>query len=436
MTQMIKGANGLIHLLRPGVLSVEDDVYFKLQATYDGIMLNAPTIAYKPEAATDFLTYIGSPKPYLVDPRTYALARDRKQLQRDESEDLRLSWENLLQVYNVPSTSLPITVEFFDEINAHRFAEGVVKFQEECIPSPRQSTLFSSVEEYRPMAVIAPYFFLESEHDPWLEVNIKLIRSTLAVSRGVPVFAVIYLHRGILKNEEMLVHIMHRYAEQPVNGFLLWVDDFREWSAEPQEIWGLRKIISMLKAGSERMVISMYGGYLSVLLSRFGLDGFSHSIQSGENRKLDPIKGGPQEVHFYFPPLHRRYSVELLEEYLNRIEVRTPAAFYQKVCDCTICKGIVQDNIDGFIEGYGAITIGEGKVGPEGRAKGLAILHFLIARHQEIVSINGQSMESIIDGLVETADAYRDPVRLASAMISTDHLKQWAAGLRLPDQVG
>jgi len=123
-----------------------------------------------------------------------------------------------------------------------------------------------------------------------------------------------------------------------VAGVWLWFSRFYEEAAEFHQLKNFRAFIEDLRQNVE--VYNMHGGYLSLALSRFGLNGVSHGIGYGEQKDVIPVIGqSTPTVRYYLPDLHRRLGVPQIERALKGVGVKAPEDFFAKVCDCAICQG-------------------------------------------------------------------------------------------------
>jgi len=77
----------------------------------------------------------------------------------------------------------------------------------------------------------------------------------------------------------------------------------------------------------------------------------SHGVGYGEQKDVVPVIGqSTPTVRYYLPSLHRRLSVPEIELCFRRLAIDSPNDFYEKICDCTICKGVVKKELKEFSE--------------------------------------------------------------------------------------
>jgi len=415
------------HFLRPGHLRIDCETYVRLRPTYQGLILNAPSLINRSEAS-DFLRALETETPFLIDPRTFALATTRGELQNPDNRKLKQSWVHLLHAYGVNESSLPLDPETV-KVYGQQLVERTIQFQLTCVMPQSQMNLFGTVYAHEPIALVAPYFAVTAKADPWLPVNLELARATKRVADNRRAYAVLQLHRPLLSLHYQLDAIVGQFAALPVDGFLLWIDGFHEREATVEEVQSLRAILGALRQPGSRPIINMYGGYLSALLRHWGLSGFCHRHDGGESRKFTPVGGGPIDVRYYLPALHRHYTVDIMESYLKRREIEAVPQFLSAICDCVICRGITRDGLNGFTQNYAAREIKNGRLQATHWAKSLAASHFMLSRHRELKTVQDTQPEILLEQLVANARDYRDPLLVDKAMVDTNHLRVWSQGL-------
>lgn len=413
------------HFLRPGHLTLERDVFVRLRPTYRGLILNAPSLADRVSGA-EFLQALETPTPFLIDPRTYALATPRSELQRRDGRRLKQSWVKLLQEYGVAEDTLPLTPDFARTI-AERLAVRAIEFQLSCISAQTQITWFSAPYEHQPTAIIAPYFAVMADQDPWLSLNLELARVTKDAAGKRPVYAVVQLHAALLTQRHQLRSILDSFTDLPVDGFMIWIGGLREKEMSIEEVQSLRMMVETLSAQQSRPVINMYGGYLSALLSSWGLSGFCHRHDGGESRKFTPVGGGRIDTRFYVPALHRHYSIDDVEGYLKRQGIETKDDYFSRMCTCIVCQRVMQDGFLGFSANFAARALKKGWPQALEWSKRLASSHFMLIRNQEVQHVEATTRDLLVEELTLNAERYRDPFSLSP--VDTEHLLLWARGL-------
>lgn len=118
------------HFLRPGLLnSTEITTLGKLDVTFNGLLWSAHTLVHRPKAVVELLEQVGTPKRFLVDPRTYAFAQAPELIRNKGAQDLKVSWRKLADKYGISPNGLPLKA---DDVRASllTLATRVVAFQQ------------------------------------------------------------------------------------------------------------------------------------------------------------------------------------------------------------------------------------------------------------------------------------------------------------------
>lgn len=414
--------NGLLHLIRPGAIHPDRPYLQALRSTYDGFIINATTLALSTKNTRTFLQNFDRRVPFLIDPKTYALARNPKYILEKQR-----TLGRLVDLYGLKVADLPLSPDLTEE-RVRTMTALVLNFQIGALENGAQQSIFD-VRPMVPEALVAPYFFVRGASDEWLSTNIRFLRAAVDMKGSDDVLAVLCLSKSVLSNPSELQVIAGAYADARVAGYLLWIDNCREQDLVPHEIVAIRRMILRLKGQRNAPVINMFGGYLSALLYHCGLSGFSHSRGGGEKRKVDPAGGHRQPVHYYIPPLGIQRQAERVSLYLERIGVTTPQAFAQRICPCQVCRKAMETGLEGFIGTFegGMIDLQrlEHRVDPE--AYQSASFHYLIARFLELERVQSSTIRDLVGDLVRNARSYQDD--MPGGDFSTAHLVNWAAGL-------
>lgn len=182
---------------------------------------------------------------------------------------------------------------------------------------------------------------------------------------------------------------------------------------------------------AERQVYNMHGGYLSALLSKKGLTGFSHGVGYGESKDVVPVIGViVPTVNYHYPPLHIRTSIIDVERALSELEIFDANDFHAKVCDCTVCKGVIAGDLKNLRQ-FGELVL---KVGnqresqtPDSAKK--CRLHFLLARRKEMARFADFTAAGLKQELRDTAKEYAGLPGYLTLQAKARHLNTWAKAL-------
>ena len=172
----------------------------------------------------------------------------------------------------------------------------------------------------------------------------------------------------------------------------------------------------------------MHGGYLSALLSKRGMTGFSHGVGYGESKDVVPVIGVVVPVvNYHYPPLHIRTGIAEIERALSELGISDADDFHEKVCDCTVCKGVIAGDLKNLRQ-FGEFILKVGNVResqtPDSAKK--CRLHFLLARRKEIDHVSELTAEQLKEELKETAADYSALPGFLTLQSKYRHLSIWA----------
>lgn len=92
--------------------------------------------------------------------------------------------------------------------------------------------------------------------------------------------------------------------------------------------------------GRGQRVFALYGGFFSVLLSRYGLTGSSHGIGFGEHRDwVELPSSGAPPARYYVPRLHRYVGVDIATTIWRQFPELVS-------CDCSECNNDSPSTLD------------------------------------------------------------------------------------------
>ena len=281
-----------------------------------------------------------------------------------------------------------------------------------------------------PAAVFAPYFYIDPDRAEdgvamfcYCAASAVDIGSSIPVSRG-PLHGTF----SMLDRAEFLNATAARIKNSGVAGVWLWFSRFYEEKAERQQLVNLRAFVENLR--EKVRVYNMHGGYLSLALSRFGLNGVSHGIGYGEQKDVIPVIGqSTPTVRYYLPDLRRRLSVPQIERALAGIGVGSAADFYDKVCGCAICRGVIRDDIKKF-SAFGDLhysTESSRRLAQTPAAARRCRFHFLLNRLDERRDVASRSAMEIADKLQAAREKWG---RQPTTRVVVGHLARWEDVLR------
>lgn len=169
----------------------------------------------------------------------------------------------------------------------------------------------------------------------------------------------------------------------------------------------------------------MHGGYFSVALCTQGLAGTSHGIGYGEQKDVVPVIGqSTPMVRYYLPALHRRLGVPDIERCFDDLGIEAPADFHTKVCDCVVCKGVVQKSVEDF-SAFGDMHYSRRESTRKAQTPAAAKrcrMHFLLCRVRERDRVKVDGLNGVLQDLDAAAEMWCNQPSLLRV---APHITRW-----------
>ncbi|MHA1363291.1 MAG: hypothetical protein ACTSP1_12295 [Candidatus Freyarchaeota archaeon] len=374
---------------------------------YYGIVVGAHFAACFPDNTSQFLKTIG--KPFFIDPVTYVFAMNPDAIQK--KGNVKRSYKKLAKNYGRKIFEIagkkPLNIKDFRSENKwntelfREIAQKTLEFQKTVLtPKTRGSksilrylkALDREIEEKAkgPNFLVAPYFYIPSYEDPWYEISLRLARESKEFKENYPLFAVICISKEMLLNEAGFEKIKEDYAG--FDGYILWVSNFNEEDLDEEYLEGMVKLVKKLTE-LRKPVYNLYGGYFSVMLSKFGLSGVSSGICYGSNKRVEtPSASGAG--------LPKRYYVTLTHLKVPEADAREFFTEHpEKLCGCEVCSGIYRHkknlSMNDVIYFFDRITRKQTRE------------HFMHARKEELEKVESASLQEIIKSLEKEIEKVR-----------------------------
>lgn len=217
-----------------------------------------------------------------------------------------------------------------------------------------------------PWALIPPYFHFSDVQDDWYRASLGCARAAAQFKRGAEqIFPTIFMSRDLLDHAEAIDAIVSDFDDSDYDGYFIWVNDFSEEAASPLRLANLMRLVQGLSA-SGKPVFKFHGGFFSILLQGFGLDGFSCGLGGRTDRDIFSYKWAAPKTpilpKFYVPGLHRVYPLDEAAQLMKMFPFLR--------CQCAACE----QSYGGDLEKFHA------RMKESGRCE----RHFLNARRQEL----------------------------------------------------
>lgn len=344
---------------------------------YDGIVLPANVLLYQYKGTPAVVFRAG--QPFFVDPMSYLFAHpleDFKKRVEKGSPKFKPSFSKLIQGYGEnpdyflrPNYLTLVDYLLSNEGRLRPFIENCLKFQwsnvndtinasKDLLPDNREVTL-------RPSFVIPPYFAYKS-FDRTDELNHK-IADLAAKIKGEndlgDVFPMIFIEKENL-NANFIDKINAGFKDLDFPGYCIWIENFDERNARKDQIAGLIRLITTFSERGKKQIVILFGGFFTLLLSKFGVNCISHGIAYSEAKSMfAAVKqlGGGSLVRYYIPDIHQFHTIE------NALIILRKRP--DLICSCPVCRRVVQGNPENIARFE--------------KEEELAELHFLINRYNE-----------------------------------------------------
>lgn len=439
----------------------EKEYIEKVGDRFDGLMIAANLVEATPGASASLLVKVAGESrktPYYFDPMTYAfgsyvdpatrrcradldwIKSDQKVKGGRKGQTARLfksSYAKLGAALGPPfstalnSSSALAPADFDTKAKLRLVASSVVRYQRE-----RIKDVFRNDEDYKdyadevpePAVVFAPYFYIEpSDARSWVNVNLDLARAAADLGDPAQLHMILCAHREILTDRQATEHLESELPRTGVKGVWLWLSRFDEQSASVAELKCLRHLVTNL-SGEGLVVYNLHGGYFSLALSAFGMSGVAHGVGYGEQKDVVPIIGqSTPTVRYYVPCLHGRFGVPNIVLCFNALGIATPEAFWDRVCDCAICKGIVAKGLEHF-SNFGEMrysTPSSKRMAQTPAAAKLCRFHFLLSRLRERDEIRDMDPAEILRQMSQARAEWNQTV----LRNDLSHLELWRQAL-------
>lgn len=418
----------------------EKDYILKLSNQLDGIIIGA-NVVEATAGATASLVGKKLQLPYYIDPVTYVFGcpldgikseqKRNKKTVIDYKRAYRRLAPELGDIFsNALANNIPVVPGNFTGSILKNVCQKVVEYQ-----LKRLHAEFEKDEEYKeyarsipsPAGVFSPYFFISS--DEWLELFLRLSKTTADINPSVPVYSVLCADYESLAEKSFTDKIANELPETGVAGVWLWFSRFDEWAVQEKYLSAFKVLVQQLsEKGLE--VYNRHGGYFSLALNKFGMNGISHSVGYGEKKDVLQIKGPPNApmVRYYLPDIYKRISTLNIERCFDDLNIVTPQDFHDKICSCVICKGVVKDDRLEFQQ-FGDMrhaTSESKRMSQTPAAAKRCRFHFLMNRICERNFIGENELSTIIREISNAQEKWKDQPTVVN---DCNHLARWEAAL-------
>ena len=418
----------------------EKDYLLKLSKQFDGIIVGA-NIVEATAGATASLVGRRLKTPYYIDPMTYVFGCDLNEIRSEQKRkkktvvDYKRAYKRLAPELgdifsNTLKNNMPIAPRDFTSTVLKQVCQNVIDYQ-----LKRLHTEFEKDEEYKeyaesipkPAGVFSPYFLIRSKE--WFDLFLSLSKTTSEIKPGPPVYSVLCADYELLIDKAFIDKVIVETPKTGINGVWLWFSNFDEWIVREKYLSAFKNLVEQLSKKGLK-VYNRHGGYFSLALNKFGMNGISHGVGYGEKKDVLQIKGPPNApiVNYYLLDMYKRFDVPDIETCLGGLNIKTPEDFHEKICDCVVCRGVVKNSIldfQRFGDRHYATPESKRQSQTPAAAKRCRF-HFLVNRVIEKDFIGRNDIATIIQKISDAQKKWKEQFSIIN---DANHLARWKAVL-------
>lgn len=388
----------------------------EVRECFDILTVPSTIASYYADATAAFV--LSSGLKYMIEPRT-PLFQDVLRQPRASHYTLASVMGDTVSAYvdenREKGDRINFPVDFYSDDVCAEVVTSIVNFQREY--GGRAKDVSTKLNRYRellkkatggsksvglsdetrgPTYVLCPYFAVQSFSDAWWNVMGKIWNAAQQIDNPAEILPVV-----AMSSASALQRAIESVPDSLSSRVFFWIPGFDEKIASLDKLYEVKEAVSSLATAYGLM--NLYGGYFSILLGKFGLDGFNNGLGYSESREwptLDSTGAAPA-----------RYYVRRLHAYVSQATataiVETDNAF---ACGCSVC---------------------EGKRLPEDLSYHELKKHFALARAWEIEQSERIGLGDLCSILRDTAErCKRLKLNLPSNLrVPTGHLSRWADAL-------
>ncbi len=399
-------------------------LYFRLSLTrqyspletystgYHGIGLEAHIFANYENSISLFLSRLN--KPYFIDPVFY---RFSSPLYRNYTD--RRWAGRLIESYGLTQLLEEnpdgIMTSNLTEKNISAITDRVLEYQRNSLMSSSGETISllalldntetTPVDVTGPEFLIPPYFIYDGDGDV-IKTNLSLVDEALKLKREMEkIFAPIIVDPDSLLDDVFIDDLITKYSSKKVDGYIVWVTDFKEFEADSVTLEYYTKFLKKLKNSTNtKELIDMFSGFYSVLLASKGfLGGVVQGLGISESK--NPFAGSGQgKPRYYIPIAKQMVSVDIAADLVSVDE----QLFFCSCTGCTSNSDILHKSIRELDE------------------------HFTENRIKEFENLRNESIINIVNGLNSDSQKLKhvvDPTASGLAHRFGNRLRVWATAL-------
>lgn len=244
----------------------------------------------------------------------------------------------------------------------------------------------------------APFFYAKTPSDPWYEINIKLLRESIAYRNSnkidLPVWASICMNVDGWYDKKEKDRILNDYSRIEADGYMVYGDPIGKASNLTQ-LYHYSDLLLTLQDSSKAPVVASRVNGIGMILIAFGLSGISAGAASLDSFRQeilsDKSEGYTNDPRYYIPELLSMISLPKGTDTKIKAIQGTSLATQLK-CSCKFCASI----------NSGSVVHSDVKK------------HYLYRRDQELkelIKLNEDERKVYIQQRVEDAISYENTLK-------------------------
>jgi hypothetical protein len=226
------------------------------------------------------------------------------------------------------------------------------------------------------------------------------------------------------------IRVVTEYIDAGCEAYWFWFSALAEEKLATDRLKVLVALVNLLRDANRR-AYNVHGSFLSALLNKHGLTGFSHGVGYGESKDVIPVIGVTvPTVNYHLPPLHVRVPILEVQRALGALGITDADEFHANICDCTVCKGVLGGDLANLGQfGDFVLKLGNTRQSQTPDSAKKCRFHFLLARYKEIEKVGSSSSEVLKAELKQIADQYEGLPSYLGLAGRASHLRVWRSAL-------
>lgn len=282
---------------------------------------------------------------------------------------------------------------FADEVVINEVAKKCIEFQtrfrtreEDTKKLKKYKKLLgvANLEELgEPQFLIPPYFLFNQRGDEWYKINVKCIQRSVAMDTRINMQPVIHFRDWEKVGD--WDGVFNDMKTSQIEAIWFYPDEYKEHEAS---LGSLKKYRASVEGAVKRNLRTcvLFGGYYSILMSYFGLEGFGNGIGYGEWRSSKYHRGGIAMKRVYVPKLHRYLDAPTAQHIIEK-DSEHFASESEFLYECATTTKNLQDD---------EVTLAQ------------CLDHFMESRQAETQFVANNGIEEAIEELQETCEHLKE----------------------------